>query len=93
MSRHDQARPHVAPAGPDGRQLRRQVGHEDTSHPEEGDGSPPQRAGSTPPKPLTLSEDAKRRVLAGIPEPTPEVRAQHEAEWLERAKDVIVRYQ
>ena len=43
--------------------------------------------------PSPLSEDAKRRVLAGIPEPTPEVRAQHEAEWLERAKDVIVRYQ
>ena len=44
------------------------------------------------PKPSRLSEEAKRRLLAGIPEPTAEARAQHEAEWLGRAKDVITRY-
>jgi hypothetical protein len=44
------------------------------------------------PKPSRLSEAAKRKLLAGIPKPTAETRAQHEAEWLGRAKDVIARY-
>jgi hypothetical protein len=44
------------------------------------------------PKPSRLPEEARRRLLAGIPEPTAEARAQHEAEWLRRATDVIARY-
>ncbi len=44
------------------------------------------------PKPSRLPKGAKQRLLAGIPEPPEETRAQHEAEWLGRAKDVIVRY-
>lgn len=48
--------------------------------------------GQRHPEASRLPEDAKRRLLAGIPEPTPEARAQHEAEWLGRVKDVIDRY-
>ena len=44
------------------------------------------------PKPSRLPKGVKQRLLAGIPEPTDEARAQHEAEWLGRAKDVIGRY-
>jgi hypothetical protein len=36
--------------------------------------------------------DTRRRFLASGYKPTAETRAQHEAEWLERARDVIARY-
>lgn len=44
------------------------------------------------PKTSRVPEEARRRFLASIPKPTAEAKAQHEAEWLERAKDVIARY-
>ena len=44
------------------------------------------------PNPSRLPEDARRRLLASMPKPTATARAQHEAEWLARAKDVIARY-
>lgn len=44
------------------------------------------------PKTSRISEDVRRTFLASMPKPTAEAKAQHEAEWLERAKDVIARY-
>ncbi len=39
-----------------------------------------------------MPEDARRGLLASMPKPPAEAVAQHEAEWLARAKDVIARY-
>lgn len=44
------------------------------------------------PSPSRMPEDARRRLLAGMPKPTDKARSQHEAEWLARAEDVITRY-
>lgn len=44
------------------------------------------------PKTSRVPVDARRRFLASGSKPTTEIRAQHEAEWLARAKDVIARY-
>jgi hypothetical protein len=39
-----------------------------------------------------MPKDARRRLLGGMPKPSVEAVAQHEAEWLARARDVIARY-
>ena len=39
-----------------------------------------------------MTKDARRRLLGGMPKPSVEAVAQHEAEWLARARDVIARY-
>jgi len=44
------------------------------------------------PNAARLPKDARRRLLAGMPKPPAEAVAQHEAEWLARARDVIARY-
>ena len=44
------------------------------------------------PNAARMPKDARRRLLGGMPKPSVEAVAQHEAEWLARARDVIVRY-
>ena len=44
------------------------------------------------PNAARMPKDARRRLLAGMPKPPAEAVAQHEAEWLARARDVIARY-
>jgi hypothetical protein len=44
------------------------------------------------PNAARIPEDVRRRLLTDMPNPPVETVAQHEAEWLERAKDVIARY-
>jgi hypothetical protein len=44
------------------------------------------------PNAARMPKDARRRLLAGMPKPPAEAVAQHEAEWLVRARDVIARY-
>lgn len=44
------------------------------------------------PNAARLPKDARRRLLAGMSRPPAEAVAQHEAEWLARAGDVISRY-
>lgn len=44
------------------------------------------------PNAARMPEDARRRLLAGMPRPCAEAVAQHEAEWLARARDVIDRF-
>ena len=44
------------------------------------------------PNAARMPKDARRRLLAGMPKPPAEAVAQHGAEWLARARDVIARY-
>ena len=44
------------------------------------------------PNAARMPKDARRRLLGGMPKPSVEAVAQHEAEWLARARDVIARY-
>ena len=44
------------------------------------------------PNAARMPKDARRRLLGGMPKPSAEAAAQHEAEWLARARDVIARY-
>lgn len=44
------------------------------------------------PNAARMPEDARRRLLDGMPRPSAEALARHEAEWMARAEDVIARY-
>lgn len=44
------------------------------------------------PNAARMTKDARRKLLAGMSRPPAEAVAQHEAEWLARARDVIARY-
>lgn len=44
------------------------------------------------PNPARMPEDARRTLLADMPRPSAEALAQHKAEWLARAEDVVARY-
>ena len=44
------------------------------------------------PNAARMPKVARRRLLGGMPKPSVEAVAQHEAEWLVRARDVIARY-
>ena len=44
------------------------------------------------PDPSRMPDEARRRLLAGIPKPSADTLARHQAEWQARAEDVISRY-